>query len=91
MFSITTALERSGVINRIIGFTLEKIRKITNNIIIIIVFLSGILTAFIVNDTAAILLVPFAISICNQLKVKPSIVLISIAIGINVGSIMTPI
>lgn len=91
MFSITTALEKSGVILRMIGFTLGKIRKKTDNMIIIIVFLSGILSAFIVNDTAAILLVPFAISICNQLKIKPSIVLISIAIGINVGSIMTPI
>jgi Na+/H+ antiporter NhaD/arsenite permease-like protein len=91
MFSITTALEKSGVINWIIGLTLAKLREKTNNIIIMIVFLSGILSAFIVNDTAAILLVPFAISICNQMKVKPSIVLISIAIGINVGSVMTPI
>lgn len=41
MFSITTALEKSGVINRIIGLTLAKLREKTNNIIIMIVFLSG--------------------------------------------------
>lgn len=91
MFSITTALEKSGVINQIIDGVLSKIKRKTNNIIMVIVFVSGILSAFIVNDTAAILLVPFAISICNQLNMKPSIVLISIAMGINIGSIMTPI
>ena len=91
MFSITTALEKSGVINQIIDIVLSKIKRKTNNIILVIVFVSGILSAFIVNDTAAILLVPFAISICNQLNMKPSIVLISIAMGINIGSIMTPI
>ncbi len=53
--------------------------------------MSGFLAAFVVNDTEAILLIPFAISISNQLRVKPSIILISIAIGIITGSAMTPI
>ena len=90
MFSITSALERSGVLNYVVGTVLLRIKK-ANHIIIVIVFLSGFLAAFVVNDTAAILLIPFAISISNQLKIKPSIVLISIAIGINIGSTMTPI
>ena len=90
MFSITSALERSGVLNYVVGTVLLRIKK-ANHIIIVIVFLSGFLAAFVVNDTAAILLIPFAISISNQLKIKPSIVLISTAIGINIGSTMTPI
>ena len=90
MFSITSALERSGVLNYVVGTVLLKIKK-ADYIIIVIVFMSGFLAAFIVNDTAAILLIPFAISISNQLRIKPSIVLISIAIGINIGSTMTPI
>jgi len=88
MFSITSALERSGVLNYVVGTVLLRIKK-ANHIIIVIVFLSGFLAAFVVNDTAAILLIPFAISISNQLKIKPSIVLISIAIGINIGGRMT--
>ena len=90
MFSITSALERSGVLNYVVGTVLLKIKKV-DHIIIVIVFMSGFLAAFVVNDTAAILLIPFAISISNQLRIKPSIVLISIAIGINIGSTMTPI
>ena len=90
MFSITSALEKSGVLNYIVATVLLKIKK-ADHIIIVIVFISGFLAAFVVNDTAAILLIPFAISISNQLRIKPSIVLISIAIGINIGSTMTPI
>ncbi|HKU84185.1 MAG TPA: SLC13 family permease [Candidatus Nitrosocosmicus sp.] len=90
MFSITTALERSGVLDHVIGTVLLKI-KTADHVVLVIVFMSGFLAAFVVNDTAAILLIPFAISISNQLRIRPSIVLISIAIGINIGSTMTPI
>jgi Na+/H+ antiporter NhaD/arsenite permease-like protein len=90
MFSITSALERSGVLNYVVGTVLLRIKK-ADHIILVIVFTSGFLAAFVVNDTAAILLIPFAISITNQLRIKPSIVLISIAIGVNIGSTMTPI
>ena len=90
MFSITSALERSGVINHIVGTILSRIKNV-EYIILVIVCMSGFLAAFVVNHTEAILLIPFAISISNQLRVKPSIVLISIAIGIITGSAMTPI
>lgn len=90
MFSITSALERSGVLNYVVGTVLLKIKK-ADHIVLAIVFMSGFLAAFVVNDTAAILLIPFAISISNQLRIRPSVVLISIAIGINIGSTMTPI
>ena len=90
MFSITSALEKSGVLNYVIRKVLIKINK-GNHILIIIVILSGFLAAFIVNDTAAIILIPFAISISKQLCIKPSVILVSIAIGINIGSVMTPI
>lgn len=90
MFSITSALEKSGVLNHVIRNILTKIIKI-NHILVIVVILSGFLAAFIVNDTAAIILIPFAILISKQLGIKPSAILVSIAIGINIGSVMTPI
>ncbi len=90
MFSITSALERSGVLKYMVGTVLLRIKK-ADHIILVIVCMSGFLAAFVVNDTAAILIIPFAISISNQLRIKPSIVLVSIAIGINIGSTMTPI
>jgi len=90
MFSITSALERSGVLSHVIGTILSRLNR-ADHIILVIVFISGFLAAFVVNDKAAILLVPFAISISNPLRIKPQIVLISIAIGINIGSVMTPI
>lgn len=90
MFSITSALEKSGVLNYVIQKILIRIKK-GKYILMIIVILSGFLAAFIVNDTAAIIIIPFAISISKQLGIKPSVILISIAMGINIGSVMTPI
>lgn len=90
MFSITSALEKSGVLNYVIQKILIRIKKV-KYILMIIVILSGFLAAFIVNDTAAIIIIPFAISISKQLGIKPSVILISIAMGINIGSVMTPI
>ncbi len=90
MFSITSALEKSGVLNYAIRMILIRIKKV-KYILMIIVILSGFLAAFVVNDTAAIIIIPFAISISKQLGIKPSVILISIAMGINIGSVMTPI
>lgn len=90
MFSITSALEKSGVLNYAIRKVLIRIKKV-KYVLMIVVILSGFLAAFIVNDTAAIIIIPFAISISKQLGIKPSVILISIAMGINIGSVMTPI
>src|SRR5690606_39292394 len=90
MFSITSALEKAGVLNHVIRKILTKIIKI-NHILVIVVILSGFLAAFIVNDTAAIILISFAILISKQLGIKPSAILVSIAIGINIVSVMTTI
>lgn len=90
MFSITSALEKSGVLNYVIQKILIRIKKV-KYILMVIVILSGFLAAFIVNDTAAIIIIPFAISISKHLGIKPSVILISIAMGINIGSVMTPI
>ncbi|HZA42961.1 MAG TPA: SLC13 family permease [Nitrososphaeraceae archaeon] len=51
----------------------------------------GLLSAFLVNDTIAILGVPLAIYVMRSIKQIPIVLLIGLAFGISIGSVMTPI
>ena len=51
----------------------------------------GILSAFLVNDTIALLGIPLIVYISKQAGIRPLVLLISLAFGISVGSTMTPI
>src|SRR5215831_8196007 len=51
----------------------------------------GILSAFLVNDTIALLGIPLIIYISKHIGIRPVVLLISLAFGISVGSTMTPI
>jgi Na+/H+ antiporter NhaD/arsenite permease-like protein len=51
----------------------------------------GVLSAFLVNDTMALVGVPIIIYISKHMAIKPKPLLISLAFGISIGSIMTPI
>ncbi len=51
----------------------------------------GILSAFLVNDTIALLAIPLVIYISQRTGIKPAVLLIALSFGITVGSTMTPI
>ena len=56
-----------------------------------VVLLSGILSAFFVNDTICLMLTPLLLAVLKPLKLKPLPFLLAIALASNVGSAMTPI
>jgi Na+/H+ antiporter NhaD/arsenite permease-like protein len=56
----------------------------------VIVFVSGILSAFFVNDTICLVLTPLVIAVVRSLGLRPLPYLLAIALGSNVGSAMTP-
>ena len=51
----------------------------------------GLLSAFLVNDTIAILGVPLIVVISKQIGIRPQVLLIALSFGITIGSTMTPI
>ena len=51
----------------------------------------GILSAFLVNDTIALLGIQLIVYISKQVGIRPLVLLISLAFGISVGSTITPI
>jgi Na+/H+ antiporter NhaD/arsenite permease-like protein len=90
MFSIVTALDRAGVL-KLIAIRMLTRAKDLNSLLLIFVLGMGILSAFLVNDTIALLGIPLIIYISKHIGIRPVVLLISLAFGISVGSTMTPI
>jgi Na+/H+ antiporter NhaD/arsenite permease-like protein len=55
----------------------------------VIVFLSGVLSAFLVNDVVCVALTPLVLDLCRRLKRPPIPYLVGLATASNVGSVAT--
>lgn len=54
-----------------------------------VIFTSGVLSAFFVNDIMCLVMVPFVLSITRKLQLKPMPYLLAVATGSNIGSVAT--
>jgi Na+/H+ antiporter NhaD/arsenite permease-like protein len=90
MFSIVSALERSGMLKLFAIKILSK-SKTPNSLLLMFVIGMGLLSAFLVNDTIALVGIPLVIYISKYLEIRPTVFLIALAFGVTVGSVMTPI
>jgi Na+/H+ antiporter NhaD/arsenite permease-like protein len=90
MFVVGQALVASGylfsVASRIFGKT-----KNTDQLVLAILFGMGILSALLMNDTLAIIGTPLVLGIAARSKISPKLVLMTLAIAITTGSVMSPI
>lgn len=90
MFSIVSALDLAGVL-KMLAHKMLRLAKTPSRVLMVFVVGMGILSAFLVNDTIALLGVPLVIYISERIGLKPTPFLISLAFGVTVGSVMTPI
>jgi Na+/H+ antiporter NhaD/arsenite permease-like protein len=90
MFSIVSALDRAGVLQRVAIRMLEVV-KTPDRLLMAFVVGMGLLAAFLVNDTIALLGIPLVIYVARRAGIRPVILLLALAFGITVGSVMTPI
>lgn len=90
MFSIVSALDRAGVLRRI-AIRMLTLAKTPDRLLMVFVVGMGLLAAFSVNDTIALLGIPLVIYVARHAGIRPVVLLIALAFGITVGSVMTPI
>ena len=90
MFSIVSALERSGML-RLLAIKMLSKSTTPNSLLMMFVVGMGLLSAFLVNDAIALVGIPLVIYISKHLEMKPNVLLIALAFGVTVGSVMTPI
>jgi len=54
-----------------------------------VIFLSGLLSAFFVNDIICLVMVPFVLKVSGQMGIKPTPYLLAVATASNIGSTAT--
>lgn len=90
MFSIVSALEKAGVLQRV-AIRMLVVARTPDRLLLVFVVGMGLLAAFLVNDTIALLGIPLVIYVARHAGIRPVVLLIALAFGITVGSVMTPI
>lgn len=90
MFSIVSALDKSGIL-RLVAVKMLSKAKTPNSLLLIFVVGMGLLSAFLVNDTIALVAIPLIVYISKHIGIKPVTLLVALAFGITIGSTMTPI
>jgi Na+/H+ antiporter NhaD/arsenite permease-like protein len=90
MFVVGQALEESGYLSHL-SFRLFGRTKTLDSLLLLILFSTGLLSAFLMNDTLAIIGTPVMLQIAGKTGVRPKLLLISLAFSITIGSVMSPI
>lgn len=88
MMIMIAVLELDGFFSLIAQTTLS-ISKNANQFLFLIVFATGICSAFLVNDAVVLLFTPIIIKICRNVNLNPIPFLIAEILASNVGSAMS--
>jgi Na+/H+ antiporter NhaD/arsenite permease-like protein len=87
MMLVVGCLHLSGFFNWI---TVEIVRRLKpRHLLPTIIFITGILSAFFVNDIICLVMVPFALVTTRQMQLKPLPYLLAVATASNIGSVAT--
>src|SRR5256886_10899720 len=90
MFSIVAAMELSGLLEYLTP-RIIKLARTPHRALALVLFGMGLLSAFLVNDTLALTATPIMLGLSKQMRIKPSVVLMTLALGVTIGSVMTPV
>lgn len=85
MMVVVGFLRLSGCLARLTHWSLDRIRS-PHALLALVVLLSGVLSAFLVNDIVCLALTPLVLHLAKRLRFDPVPHLIGLATGANVGS-----
>lgn len=86
---ITGFLEAGGFFEWAAQHIVERARS-PRTLLAAVVVVSGLLSAFFVNDTVCLVLTPLLIAVLKPLRLRAMPFLLAVALASNVGSAMTP-
>jgi Na+/H+ antiporter NhaD/arsenite permease-like protein len=90
MFVIGQTLEESGYLSHL-SYKLFKEAKSLDKLILFILFGFGFASAFLMNDTLAIIGTPVILILARKHKINPKVLLLALAVSVTIGSVMSPI
>ncbi|HEX3048985.1 MAG TPA: anion transporter [Bacillota bacterium] len=85
MMIVTANLKLAGFF-QLMGNQLLQLGKTKKRLLLIVIFISGLLSAFFINDIVCLLFTPIVILICKRAGLNPGPYVISIATASNIGS-----
>ena len=90
MFIVGQALEERGYLSHL-SFKFFKRAKSAERLILLILFGMGTASAFLMNDTLAIIGTPVVLLLAKKHKMPPKLLLLALAFSITIGSVASPI
>jgi len=90
MFVIGRAMEDSGYLSYL-SSKLFRRAKSTDGLVLYILFGMGFLSAFLMNDTLAIIGTPIVLLLAKKSNINTKLLLFALAFAITIGSVMSPI
>lgn len=90
MFTLVGLAEESGLLNMIAYMLISRARSVRGVFISVSIVL-GLLAAFAVNDTIALMGPPIVYTIARAISIDPTPLFLILAFSITIGSVMTPI
>lgn len=90
MFIVGQALEESGYLSYL-SCKFFKRAKSFNQLILFILFFAGFASAFLMNDTVAIIGTSFVLFLSRKNSLPPKILLLTLAFAVTIGSVFSPI
>ncbi|MGQ9546979.1 MAG: SLC13 family permease [Dehalococcoidia bacterium] len=90
MFVVGQALEESGYLSQL-SFRLFARAKRSATLLLLILLSAGLLSAFLMNDTLAIIGTPVMLEIARKTRIRAKLLLLCLAFSVTIGSVMSPI
>ena len=90
MFVVGDAMKRSGYLNKL-SYRLFRHANSVNELVLLILFPIGLLSAVLMNDTLAIIGTPIILSISKKQNISPKLLLMTLAVAVTTGSVLSPI
>jgi Na+/H+ antiporter NhaD/arsenite permease-like protein len=89
-FCVGEALNRSGYLSWL-GSRIVSRAKSTDQLVLLVLFSTGLLAAILMNDTLAIMGTPLVLQFSRKFGVSSKLMLFALAFGVTTGSVMSPI
>ncbi|HTY82403.1 MAG TPA: SLC13 family permease [Dehalococcoidales bacterium] len=90
VFLIGQALEESGYLGHLAYRAFSRAGSL-NALVLVILFGVGIVAAFLLNDTLAIIGTPVVLALASKTDTRPKVLLLALAFAVTIGSVMSPI
>jgi len=90
VFVVGQALEESGYLFHLSYLVFRRAGS-ADGLILLILFGFGVASAFLMNDTLAVIGTPLVLLLARQHRMSPKVLLLALAFAVTIGSVVSPI